>query len=149
MTRQISENGLKFIEGWEALRLTGYMPTPNDVPTAGWGHTGPEVKIGQQYTRGQAVAWLDHDLDIAEEEVNRACPNLTQNQFDACVSLTHNIGVGGFEHSTVHRMIDSGQILAASDAFLLWNKQAGQILDGLTNRRKAERTLFLTPDPIA
>lgn len=64
---------------------------------------------------------------------------LTQNQFDACVSLCYNIGTGGFTSSTVVRDINSGNIPAAADAFLLWDIPAV-----LITRRERERALFLS-----
>ncbi|MFM6190606.1 glycoside hydrolase family protein, partial [Planktothrix sp.] len=34
----------------------------------------------------------------------------------------------------------------AADQFPRWNKAGGQVLEGLTRRRKAERALFLGQD---
>ena len=145
--RQVGPNGLALIEKWERLSLIGYLPTPNDVPTAGWGHTGPDVEIGVMYTEEQCEQWLMQDLQWAEEAVmNSVLPNLSQNQFDACVSLCFNIGAAGFAGSSVARDLNSHQTSAAADAFLLWDKQRGTVLQGLLNRREDERQLFLTPD---
>ena len=145
--RQIGPNGLALIQRWETLQLVGMLPTPNDVPTAGWGHTGPDVVLGQTYTMDQATQWLQQDLQWAEECVcNSVLPNLTQNQFDACVSLCFNIGAAGFAGSSVARDLNSHQIAAAADAFLMWDKQHGTVLQGLLDRREDERQLFLTPD---
>ena len=147
LPRQIGPNGLALIQRRETLQLVGMLPTPNDVPTAGWGHTGPDVVLGQTYTRDQATQWLQQDLQWAEEAVcNSVLPNLTQNQFDACVSLCFNIGTAGFANSSVTRDLNSHQIAAAADAFLMWDKQHGTVLQGLLNRREDERQLFLTPD---
>ena len=35
--------------------------------------------------------------------------------------------------------------MAAADQFLVWDKVAGQVSDGLVRRRAAERALFVTP----
>ena len=45
---------------------------------------------------------------------------LTQNQFDACVSLAFNIGATGFAGSTVVHKLNAGDIDGAADAFLMW-----------------------------
>ena len=145
--RQVGPNGLALIQRWETLQLVGMLPTPNDVPTAGWGHTGPDVVLGQTYTMDQATQWLQQDLQWAEEAVcNSVLPNLTQNQFDACVSLCFNIGTAGFANSSVTRDLNAHNTSAAADAFLMWDKQRGSVLHGLLNRREDERQLFLTPD---
>lgn len=70
---------------------------------------------------------------------------LNQNQYDACVSLAYNIGLGAFERSTVLRRINTRDFRGAASAFKLWNKGGGRVLPGLINRRAREATLFLTP----
>ena len=44
----------------------------------------------------------------------------------------------------VVRHFNAGKINEAASAFLLWNKAGGKVLQGLINRRAAERVLFLT-----
>ena len=145
--RQVGPNGQALIQRWETLQLVGMLPTPYDVPTAGWGHTGPDVVLGQTYTMDQATQWLQQDLQWAEECVcNSILPSLTQNQFDACVSLAYNIGCAGFAGSSVARDLNAHNLSAAADAFLMWDRQHGTVLQGLLNRRADERQLFLTPD---
>src|SRR5690606_8536313 len=86
-----------------------------------------------------------------ENAVNAALKGVkfNQNQFDAMVSLSFNIGAGGFKNSSVVRRLKAGDVDGAADAFLLWNKGTVNgkkvAINGLTNRRKAERALFLTP----
>jgi lysozyme len=47
---------------------------------------------------------------------------LTQNQFDALVSLVFNIGGGAFRKSTLLKKLNAGDIQGAADQFLVWNK---------------------------
>lgn len=68
---------------------------------------------------------------------------VSQNMFNACVSLAYNIGVKAFVGSSVVRNLNAGKMQAAADSFLLWNKDNGKIIKGLVNRRNAERELFL------
>ena len=70
---------------------------------------------------------------------------LNQNQYDALVSLTYNIGLGAFERSTIRRKLNAGDYRGAAASFRLWNKGGGRVLPGLVNRRAREATLFLTP----
>ena len=68
-----------------------------------------------------------------------------QNQFDALVCLSFNIGPGGMASSTLVRTINQGnatpeQIRAA---FAMWNKAGGKVDQGLVNRRKSEARVYL------
>ncbi|MEY4429588.1 MAG: hypothetical protein RLZZ182_2277 [Pseudomonadota bacterium] len=118
------------------------MPTPNDVPTIGWGKTRA-VAMGDTCTQEQADAWFLEDVAWAEDCVNRAVTaQLLQNEFDALVSLCFNIGCKAFSGSTLVKDLNNGNFDAASKQFSVWNKQAGQVLAGLTRRREAEAELF-------
>ncbi|MNQ87056.1 Lysozyme RrrD [compost metagenome] len=68
----------------------------------------------------------------------------TQEQFDALVSFTYNLGINALKGSTLLRKLNSGDYEGAADEFLKWNKAGGKILSGLTRRREAERMLFLS-----
>ena len=147
MPRQINQAGLDLIKGFETLRLVGYLPTPNDRPTAGWGHTGSDVQVGETYAEDQAESWLWSDLTWAEDAVDSSVTvPLTDNQFAALVSIAFNIGATNFDHSTLLRELDSGDYADAASQFLVWDKQRGVTLAGLDRRRQAEQALFNTPD---
>jgi GH24 family phage-related lysozyme (muramidase) len=47
--------------------LTGY-PDGGGVPTAGFGHTGKDVAVGQVYTAQQCYDWLYADIETAHNE---------------------------------------------------------------------------------
>jgi lysozyme len=67
---------------------------------------------------------------------------LTQDQFDALVSLVFNIGGGNFERSTLLKKINARNFDGAADEFPRWNRAAGKVMAGLTKRRHAEQSLF-------
>ena len=139
-----SDDGLNLIKEFEQLRLKAYIPAPGDVPTIGWGTTAG-VKMGDTIDLKIADQYLRRDVHSCEDAVNQACGELlSQSQFDACVSLTYNIGGGAFRQSTLVKKINSHDPLAA-DEFLRWDKFHGAPLAGLTRRRKKERELFLRP----
>lgn len=147
MTRQLTPAGLDLIKSFEELRLVGYLPTIDDKPTAGWGHTGADVKLGETYLLNQATAWLLSDTANACAEVDQdVTVQLTDDEFDALVCLTFNIGRGAFKGSTLLKKLDAGDHQGAAQQFLVWNKQAGRELTGLDRRRAAEKALFETPD---
>nr|WP_228129580.1 lysozyme [Acinetobacter dispersus] len=68
---------------------------------------------------------------------------LSQNQFDALVNLTYNIGETAFKKSTLLEMFNASNYRGAEDQFLVWDKSKGKVLNGLVRRRKTERELFL------
>lgn len=143
--KRVGDAGLEIIKDSEKLRLKAYMPTPNDVPTIGYGHTAG-VKMGMTWTEGQAEQGLREDCQDAELRVNgHVSVPLNQNQFDALVSFVFNVGGGAFASSTLLRHLNAGRYQEAADQFPRWNKQAGKVLKGLTIRRARERELFLTP----
>ena len=86
-------------------------------------------------------------MSLSLKSVQEACKiELTQNQFDACVSLSFNIGVGGFKKSSVVKRINSDDFPNVPDAFMMWTKATingqRQVVKGLVNRRRAEVDLF-------
>ena len=141
--QSISAEGLRLVKKHEGLRLQAYLPTPNDVWTIGYGHT-KTAKKGMKITERGAEELLKGDIAWAEEAVRkRVKVPLNQNQFDALVSFVFNIGEGAFASSTLLRFLNEGKYQAAADQLPRWNRQKGNVLPGLTNRRQQERALFL------
>ena len=135
-----------FIKGYEKCRLKAYMPTKDDVPTIGWGTTGPDVKMGMVWAQAQADARFAADLARFSGKVSSllgATPT-TQAQYDALVSFAYNIGYGegGLKTSTLLRMHKEGDHTGAAEQFGRWNKQKGRVLNGLTMRRSAEAAMY-------
>jgi lysozyme len=141
---QYSDTGLSLTEREEALRLVGYIPGPGDVPTNGYGHTGPDVFVGQQITRWQAVQWLKADVAKAEAAVNASVNvALYQHEFDSLVDFTFNVGVHAFETSHLLKYLNQGNKAAANEQFDSWIFVKGTVNKGLQNRRDAEQAEFL------
>ena len=142
-----SRVGINLITSYEDLVLTAYDDGVG-VWTIGFGTTiypnGVKVKRGDVCTKAQAVSFFQHDLRRFEASVNQAVKVvLNQNQFDALVSLTYNIGEAAFKGSTLVKQLNAGNSKAAADQFTVWNKGKGKVLGGLVRRRAAERELFL------
>lgn len=116
--------------------------------TIGYGSTGyidgqkivPEMKI----TKETAEKYLDKQIKQYQKTVyNNVKVPLTQNQFDALVSFCYNVGAANFESSTLLRLLNQGDYIGASKEFDRWIYSNGEIMDGLVNRRTAEKILFL------
>ena len=148
---RISHAGLDAIKHHEGLRLTAY-PDPasgGDPWTIGYGHTR-NVERGQTITKEQAEQFLREDLAWVETCIDRnVVAPLTQGQYDALCSLIFNIGQAAFTKSTLMRLLNQRDYAGAADQFARWNIAAGQVNLGLTNRRAAERAMFLSDAPPA
>jgi lysozyme len=88
---------------------------------------------------------------VARNGVSHAVDTVftTQNQYDAMVVLTFNIGVPGFMTSSVLSHHLKGEPISAMLAFPLWNKTHidGKLVEdrGLMRRRICEAALYDTP----
>jgi peptidoglycan hydrolase-like protein with peptidoglycan-binding domain len=67
---------------------------------------------------------------------------LTQNQFDALVSFTFNVGAGAFGGSTLLKRLNAGDYAGGADEFGKWTKSGGKVFAGLVRRRTEEAALF-------
>lgn len=141
--RLLGPAGSSLIRGKETLRLIAYLPTPNDVPTIGWGHT-KGVRMGMTCTPAEAERFFQEDTASAEAAVNALGLPLTQSMFDALVSLVFNAGGGAVAPgSSVGSALRARKWFAAWRGMALWTKQAGKDLRGLAIRRSEEMALFL------
>lgn len=142
-----SQTGINLITSFENLELKAYL-CPAGVWTIGFGTTvypdATKVKKGDTCTAEQAKAYFAYDLKRFENVVNNGLTVLVnQNQFDALISLTYNIGETAFKKSTLLKLLNANKFTEASDQFTVWNKGNGKVLNGLVRRRAAERVLFL------
>lgn len=146
MPRKINAHGLKIVKHGEGLYLTAYW-CPAGVLTIGYGHTGPDVHVGQIITGETALELLARDMADAEGDVERLVrAGVNSDQFSALVSFVFNVGGAAFGKSTLLRYLNNGQYREAADQFPRWNKGGGRVLPGLVKRRAAERALFLNED---
>ena len=139
--KQISAHGLDLIKRFEGCRLTAYKAHKNEkYYTIGYGHYSADVKAGETITSFQAEKLLRNDLKRAEAQVNKynATYHWTQNEFDALVSFAFNIG-------SINQLTDNGKRTKEqiADKIPAYNKCGKTVLPGLTNRRLAERALYV------
>lgn len=139
----LGKDGLELIKNFEGCVLKVYLDAIG-LPTIGYGHL---IKPGESFTKitqKEAEDLLKSDAQIFVDGVNKLLEvNVTQNQFDALVSIAFNIGLGNLKSSTLLRLVNAGDYKGAADQFPRWNKAGGKVLSGLTKRRNAERDLFL------
>ena len=135
----LSASALVGIAVHEAFRPVAYLPTPNDVPTIGFGTTAG-VKMGDKITVERALVRLLADADKFQREL-KACIGdvpMHQHEWDAFVSWAYNVGTGAACRSTLVRKLKARDYAGACAELLRWNKQGGVELRGLTIRRQQE-----------
>ena len=153
---QTSENGLELLKQWEGFKLNVYNDSAG-LPTIGVGHliTQSERSSGSIVINGVAVPYagglteqqvldlLSQDVKPAEQSVNNGVKvPLDQNQFDALVSFTFNVGGGAFAGSTLLKVLNQQQYTEVPNQLLRWNKAGGKVVQGLVNRRENEIKLW-------
>lgn len=135
-----SQAGIDLIKQFEGLELKAYQDSVG-VWTIGYGHT-EGVREGDEIDETTAEMYLRSDLKDAEQCIFNTGAVLTQNQYDALVSFTFNLGCGNLRKSTLLRKILAGQYEDAALEFHKWNMAGGRVLDGLVRRRAAEQKLW-------
>ncbi|MEO1660967.1 MAG: glycoside hydrolase family protein [Pseudomonadota bacterium] len=147
LNMRTSQAGLDVIKAFEGFRASSEL-LPNGRWIIGYGHLR-RAKERKQLSEIEAEAILrEYDLPPVERFVMRCVlAPMTQNEFDALVSLAFNIGPSAFSSSDVVAALNGGQRLDAAHAFDHWRraKIGGrvQIVDALVRRRAAEKALFL------
>jgi lysozyme len=136
-----SEEGVALIRHFEGCKLEAYL-CPANVWTIGYGHT-LKVKEGDVIDQEAAEALLIEDLEEFEGYVREATEiELTQNQFDALVAWTYNLGPGNLKESTLLNRVNYGPISDVPMQIKRWTKAGGKELPGLVKRRAAEAALW-------
>ena len=143
-----SDNGIVLIKQHE-----GFSRVPYECPAAviaiGYGSTtyenGKTVLISDPpITQAAAYRLFRKNIHKYEKWINKLVKtNINQNQFDALVSLSYNIGVGSIKRSHLLKLVNENpndpQIAVE---FLKWRKANGKVVKGLETRRQKEVELY-------
>lgn len=142
---RLSDAGIHLLKLHEGLRLSAYTDSAG-VWTIGWGHTGPDVQPGTKISEAEAEEFLREDLQLVERMVrHRIMTHLSQNEFDALVSLVYNLGpqVLDPKKSTLARKLREGDRIGVAGEFMRWHRAGGKPVLGLILRRWREAGVFL------
>lgn len=148
--RPVNKAGTDLIKSFEGLFLKPYLD-PIKIPTIGYGTikypNGKAVTMQDPaITEVQATEYLMYEVEEKARNVERMVKvKLNDNEYAALVSFAYNVGWQALEKSTLMKLLNANaDKVAVADQFLRWNKAGGKELAGLTRRRQAERSLFLT-----
>lgn len=153
----LSEDGLDLLKHIEKLRLKPYDDQTGksitswcEGATIGYGHLIAR-KDWEKYKNGidetTANNLFKTDLSpFADAVSSKVKSKLTQNQYDALVILTFNIGIDGFASSSVLKLVNDPAAKTGhknlESAWKAWNKSQGVVNTGLINRRNAEWKIY-------
>ncbi len=145
MSRNISDNGLKFTAAWETFAAKAYRATKDEkYLTIGFGHYGSDVKPTDTMTEAEAYLLLKKDMAEAVKLADSiASLKFNQSQFDAICDLIFNVGPKAVAAGT-----GTGQAIRAGDVETLKTKlpqfrnQAGKPVLGIYRRAMGRLALF-------
>ena len=149
----LSLQGLAFIKSYEELKKVPYYATKIErergILTIGYGitYSDKNADLVERYKNGittqEAETMFLNRVAVDELAIAKGVKvKLSQNQFDALVSLRFNLGALGVAAPTLYNALQAGDFEKAADSFMLYVRQAGVVLNGLYRRRAAEMNIF-------
>ena len=146
--KQMDSKGIDFLVKEEGIVLHPYLDKVG-VPTIGVGCTyyedGTKVKMTDpSITRERAISLFKNVLKNYETTVwSVTRDDIDQNQFNALVSISFNIGVQGFKGSTLLKLVNANpNDPSITDAFKMWRNSGGKPI--LLDRRIREAKLYFS-----
>lgn len=130
------------VGGYEGLRTVAYRDVVG-VPTICFGETRG-VQMGDTATVEQCKVMLGDALVEFSTALDRCLTVKTPDKtYTAILSWSYNVGSGAACRSTLVKLANQGQLRAACEELLKWDKAGGRVVKGLTVRRQDERRLCL------
>jgi lysozyme len=144
LPNDISLNGLNFTRAREGRALRAYQDSVG-VWTVGYGLTNFDKnlpwKIGKDLTinEDQAEWYLvkslrENYLPACKRELEGGTYQYPQGTLDGAADFHFN--TGGIAKATWPKALKRGDLAAAKESLLSWNKAGGKVLNGLTRRRE-------------
>ena len=156
----LSAAGLIALAVSEGYQEVAAPPIKGDVPTHGFGHTGPDVKPGDKTTPVRALITLHGDVSATERTLHRCLGDvqLTQGEWDAFMSLAFNVGAQRVCASTLVRKLHQTppDYDGACREILRWTyfqgkncaePQNARLCGGIARRRQQEYRLCIADSP--
>lgn len=147
---KLNNDGYRLISKHEGFRSKPYL-CPAKIATIGYGNTyypdGTRVTLlDKEITEQQAFDMFKEIADRFAKKVSRLVTSpINQNQFNALVSFSYNVGMANFMKSTLLKKVNANHNDASiTNEFMKWNKAGGKELRGLTLRRKDEALIYFS-----
>jgi lysozyme len=111
------------------------------------GETIGSARAGQKFTKAECDAMLTARLPQYWAEIEPCIlVKTSDNEKIAFTSTSYNTGSSAFCRSSMVRRLNEGDHKGACNALMLYTHANGKFVQGLANRRTAERKICLTPD---
>ena len=129
---------VSLVTAWEGYKPMAYADPIGRMAIC-WGHDDPGLIRGTVYTRERCEALLQEDLSKHADALQCVKRPMTDGQKAAFVSFAYNVGAPQFCGSTMVRLANAGDMAGACAQLDRWVFAGGKRLQGLANRRAAER----------
>jgi lysozyme len=154
--KTLDKTGTIFLQQREGLSLAPYLCSAK-VPTIGFGNTfypdGTKVTMKDKpITKEYASQIFKVIVTRFEKEVAQLVTSqISQNKFNALVSIAYNVGtdidvdtiVEGLGDSTLLKKVNANpNDKTIANEFAKWNKSGGKVINGLISRRQLETELY-------
>ena len=152
---KVSKQGREHIKSHEGIELVAYKLGDGKI-TVGYGHAEPihksKFKNGQRISQEQADLLFKKDLTKAADGVRRIFNEwkskgidrkLTQDQFDALVSMAFNMGISALRQTDLIQQIKAGNLEKAGE-LIKTTKINDDTFPGLRDRREKESEMFMS-----
>ncbi len=129
---------------WEGKSNQTYIDMVG-VKTICYGHTGPDVHLGDTKTDAECKAILERDLEKSWAAIDKYVTVDTEPWVRAAAAdFSLNVGIQAFKTSSFLRLLNEGKTHEACNSLLLYARAGTKKnVRGLINRRVAERHLCL------
>jgi len=148
----VSDKCINFVKSYEGFSATRY-DDGTGVITQGYGCTGEEIadwdeKVTEEFATERLKYLINNKYAaVIKFDLDSKGLTLKQNEFDAIISLSYNIGTNGLLGSTLYKRICEGvRDSSLKDNFTVWSKAGNRTLQGLLNRRVEEYNMFANGD---
>lgn len=150
------------IAPWEGMDLVAKHQAIDPIGVITWCHgrtnyDDPTVKVGTRFTKADCDRFLVEDIPKYKKPLEKCIRvELSKWEWGAITSGSYNAGAKAMCKSPMVRHFNAGDHKAACNSFMPdikhhpeqgWYVRAnGKFLQGLANRREAERKVCNTPD---
>lgn len=152
---RVSAEGKEHIKNHEGIKLTAYKLGDGKI-TIGYGHAEPthksKYRVGQKISKEEADKLFQKDLKKTADGVRRIFSEwkekgidrkITQDQFDALVSMAFNMGISGLRQTDLIQQIKAGNLEKAGE-LIKTTKINDDTFPGLRDRREKEAEMFMS-----
>lgn len=148
---QLNRAGLTLVSAALVVALTQlegtrYVPYEDivNVWTVCQGYAGKDVIRNKVYTPAECRALTESQLAAKGAEVLRCVTvPIKQNEYDAYVLFSYNVGSPAFCGSSLLKKLNQGDHVGACNGLLAWDMAGGKHVPGLRKRRDFERRMCL------